>query len=209
MPQLAKAADQVRENRKLVSADNPFIAAQEAVSEQVVKSLDAWRETTEKFSESMFLAIYGSPVLQAAVGVNPESARPRRPGKSLMHRERREKRIAELKSQITKGGLIECTVRGLLYAGAPRGTVDERAFEALRRIRKAEGERLTMAQFKATVPNGSSCCAGAGNRARGDPSCCRPTWLSAGGTRRNPQCLSAAGVGGETAGQDRIAVRGR
>ena len=52
MPQLAKAADQVRENRKPVSADNPFIAAQEAVSEQIVKSLDAWRETTEKLSES-------------------------------------------------------------------------------------------------------------------------------------------------------------
>ena len=72
MSQLAKAADQVRENRKPVAADNPFLAAQEAVSEQIVKSLDAWRETTEKFSESMFLAIYGSPVLQAAVGVNPE-----------------------------------------------------------------------------------------------------------------------------------------
>ena len=135
MPQLAKAAKQVRENRKPVASDNPFIAAQEAVSEQIVKSLDAWRETTEKFSESMFLAIYGSPVLQAAVGVNTEATRPRRPGKSLMHRELMEKRIAELKSQIDKGGLAECCIRGLLYAGAPRGGVDERAVEALRRIR--------------------------------------------------------------------------
>ncbi len=150
MPQLAKAAEQVRENRKPVASDNPFIAAQEAVSEQIVKSLDAWRETTEKFSESMFLAIYGSPVLQAAVGVNTEATRPRRPGKSLMHRELMEKRIAELKSQIDKGGLAECCIRGLLYAGAPRGGVDERAVEALRRIRVTDaGSRFTLAQFKA------------------------------------------------------------
>jgi hypothetical protein len=150
MPGLAKAAEQVRENRKPVASNNPFLAAQEAVSDQIVKALEAWRETTEKTSESMFLAIYGSPLLQAAVGLDPATARPRRPGKSLMHRELVEKRIAELKSQIDKGGLAECCIRGLLYAGAPRGGVDERSVEALRRIRLTEaGSRLTLAQFKA------------------------------------------------------------
>jgi hypothetical protein len=104
---------------------------------------------TEKFSESIFMAVYGSPVLQAAVGVNPEADRPRRPGKSLMHCEVVAKRIAELKSKVDKGGWVECAIRGLLYANAPRGVVDERGVEALRRIRKAEGERLTLAQFKA------------------------------------------------------------
>jgi pimeloyl-ACP methyl ester carboxylesterase len=149
MPQLAKGAERVRENRKPVASDNPFLAAQEAVSEQIVRSLDAWRDMTEKFSESIFMAVYGSPVLQAAVGVNPEADRPRRPGKSLMHCEVVAKRIAELKSKVDKGGWVECAIRGLLYANAPRGVVDERGVEALRRIRKAEGERLTLAQFKA------------------------------------------------------------
>jgi pimeloyl-ACP methyl ester carboxylesterase len=150
MAGLAKAAEQVRENRKPVASDNPFLAAQEKVSEQIVKALDAWRETTEKASESMFLAIYGSPVLQAAVGVNPEAARPRRPGKSLMHRELVEKRIVELKSKINKGGLQECTIRGLVYVGMARGFVDERGVAALRRIRLTEeSSRLTLAEFKA------------------------------------------------------------
>ena len=49
MPQLAKGAERVRENRKPVASDNPFLAAQEAVSEQIVRSLDAWRDMTEKF----------------------------------------------------------------------------------------------------------------------------------------------------------------
>jgi hypothetical protein len=150
MAGLAKAAEQVRDNRKPVAADNPFLAAQEAVSEQIVKALNAWQETTEKASESMFLAIYGSPALQAAVGVNPEAARPRRPGKSLLHRELLDARIAELKSRITKGGLQECTIRGLLYAGMARGAVDERGVEALRRVRLTDAaSRLTLSQFKA------------------------------------------------------------
>ena len=68
-----------------------------------------------------------------------------------MHRELQEERIAELKSKIGKGGSVECTIRGLIYAGAPRGAVDERAVEALRRMRRAEGARLTLAQFKATA----------------------------------------------------------
>ena len=74
MAPLAKTAECVCENRKPVAPGNPFLAVQETVSEQIVKSLDSWRETTEKFSESMFLAFYGSPALQAAVGVKPEAA---------------------------------------------------------------------------------------------------------------------------------------
>ena len=149
MPAVAKAAEKVRENRKPAAADNPFIVAQEKVSEQIVKSLDAWRDTQEKLCEQIFLAIYGSPALQAAVGINPEAARPRRPGKSLLHRELLEKRVAELKSSISKGGLQECTIRGLLYAGMARGSVDERGVAALRRIRLTEeGSRLTLPQFK-------------------------------------------------------------
>ena len=52
MPALASAAEKVREQRKPASADNPFIVAQEKVSEQIVKALDAWRESQEKLSES-------------------------------------------------------------------------------------------------------------------------------------------------------------
>jgi pimeloyl-ACP methyl ester carboxylesterase len=150
MPAVAKAAEQVREHRKPAASDNPFIVAQEKVSAEIVKALDAWRESQEKLSEQMFLAVYGSPALQAAVGVDPEAARPRRPGKSLMHQELMEKRIAELKSNIAKGGLQECTIRGLIYVGMARGFVDERGIAALRRIRLTEdASRMTLAQFKA------------------------------------------------------------
>jgi hypothetical protein len=150
MAWLSSAADNVRKDRSPAAADNPLVAAQEAASTQIVNALDAWRDTRDNLSEAMFLAIYGSPVLQAAVGVNPDAVRPRKPQKSSLHRELLQKRISELKEQISRGGLTECTIRGLLYIGMARGTVDERAVEALRRIRLAEGtHRLTLAQFKA------------------------------------------------------------
>jgi hypothetical protein len=147
---LASAAEKVDAQRRPAAKDNPFVAMQEKASEQIVRSLDAWRQTQEKFAEQMFLAIYGMPALQAAVGVDPAAGRPRRPGKSPLHHELVEKRIAELKSGINKGGLQEATIRGLIYIGAARGAVDERGVAALRRIRLTEeGSKMTLAQFKA------------------------------------------------------------
>jgi hypothetical protein len=46
----------------------------------------------------------------------------------------------------------EGAIRALLYAGMPRGAVDERGFEAIRRMREArDAQRPTLAEFKAMV----------------------------------------------------------
>src|SRR5262249_2962123 len=76
--QLAGLAQQARENRKPVAGDNPFLAAQEAMSRQIVSALDSWRDMRDSFAEKMFLSVYGSPMLQAALGVDPASKRPLR-----------------------------------------------------------------------------------------------------------------------------------
>ncbi len=142
MEQVKTMAERVREERSPVDADNPFSAAQEAMSKQIVASLDAWRDMTETFAERMFLSVYGSPVLQAAVGIDPADARPlRKAAKSPLHRELLQSRIAELKSRIADGGLRECLVRGLLYVGMARGGADERGFAAIRRLRATSATR--------------------------------------------------------------------
>ena len=145
-------ADKVRENRKPAAADNPFLALQETVSKSIVGALDQWRDAQEAFSERLFLSVYGSPALQAAVGIDPEADPSPMPEMSQDYHKRLEARIAELKSRIASGGLRECVVRGLLYVGASRGMVDERSLEALRRARTNDsGSRLTLAEFKAMV----------------------------------------------------------
>lgn len=149
---VAHAADNVREHRKPAAEDNPLLAFQETVSKNIVNVLDKWRDTQEALSEALFLAVYGSPALQAAVGIKPDAEVSPKPEMSPEHRQRLEARVAQLRSQIGTGGLRECVIRGLLYVGMARGMVDERSLEALRRARVSdEGSRLTLAQFKTMV----------------------------------------------------------
>jgi hypothetical protein len=97
------------------------------------------------------LAVYGAPVLQAAVGIDPAGTGPlRKASKHPLHHELLQKRIAELKSRIPVGGPREAGIRALLYVGLARGTVDERGFEALRRIRRTHGD-MPLPEFKSLV----------------------------------------------------------
>jgi len=151
MTSVAALAGQVRENRKSVASNNPFVVMQENFSNQIVTALDAWREASEALSERMFLAIYGSPALQAAVGIDPAAtSRLRKAAKNPLHQELLQKRIAELKSRIPTGGIRAAIIRGLLYAGMKRAAIDERGFEMARRIRKAHAD-MPIADFKALV----------------------------------------------------------
>ena len=152
MKAVEPAAEKVREHRKPAASDNPFVVFQETMSKQIVSALDKWRDSQEALSEALFLSVYGSPALQAAVGIDPQSTPSRKLEMSAPYRERLEARIAELKSQICHGGLREATIRGLLYVGMARGMVDERSLEALRRVRRNDGgTRLTLTQFKTMV----------------------------------------------------------
>jgi hypothetical protein len=116
-----------------------------------VAALDGWREIGEAAAERTFLTIYGSPVLQAAVGIEQDAKRPpRQAGKSLLHDDLLQKRLAELRSHITVGGLREAIIRAMLYAGMARAAIDERAFEAVRRIRQSHSG-MPLSVFKAMV----------------------------------------------------------
>jgi hypothetical protein len=149
---IGTTADKVREHRKSASSDNPFLALQETVSKTIVSALDRWRDAQEALSETMFLSVYGSPALQAAVGIDPNADPSPKPEMSQEHRKRLDARIAEIRSRIASGGLRECLIRALLYVGMTRGMVDERSIEALRRARTSDsGSRLTLTEFKAMV----------------------------------------------------------
>jgi len=146
-------AESIRERRSPAGPDNPFVAMQETASQHIVAALDMWAAMRDSATEWTFLNTYGSPALQAAVGIDPADSGPmRKAAKNPLHRELLDTRIAELKSRITKGGLREATVRALIYVGMARGGVDERGIEAIRGIRLVqEGPRLTLPQFKAMV----------------------------------------------------------
>src|SRR5260370_23523817 len=86
MTAVENAADKAREERKPAAEDNPFLAFQERMSKQIVSSLDQWRDSQEALSEAMFLAVYGSPALQSALGLDPQSTPARLPAMDPKHR---------------------------------------------------------------------------------------------------------------------------
>jgi pimeloyl-ACP methyl ester carboxylesterase len=151
MAQVKTLAEQVRGQRQPAAKDNPFRAAQERVSNQIVASLDGWRQWSETMAEKTILAWFGSPGLQAAVGINPTAARPTcKAARNPLHRQLMEKRIDELKARIPVGGTREAVIRALLYVGMSRGSIDERGFEMARRIRQSHGD-VPLAEFKAML----------------------------------------------------------
>jgi hypothetical protein len=154
MAPIKSLADKVREDRRSVAADNSFLEFERTVSDQIVTALDSWRELVETAAEQTFLATYGSPLLQAAVGIEPGDQSPKRKaGKSPLHRELLQHRVADLRARIGIGGPREGAIRALLYAGMGRASVDERGFEAVRVIRATQDsvQRPALADFKALV----------------------------------------------------------
>jgi hypothetical protein len=148
MAPVARLAEQVRANRKVVSDDNPLLAAQESMSTRIEGALDSWRQASEAWAEQMFLTVYGSSTLQAAVGVDPSGQkRLRKAAKNPLHGELLQRRIAELKALNAAGGLRAAVVRSLIYVGMNRASIDERGFELARRIRKAHGD-MSLADLK-------------------------------------------------------------
>jgi hypothetical protein len=154
MASLERTARWVRDHRRSITSDNPFLAMQETASHNIVAGLNAWRDFRDGLAERVFLSLFGSPFLQASIGIDPADAGPpRRAGRSTLHRQLVESRIADLKSRIGIGGLREAMVRTLLYVGIPRGAIDERGFEAIRRLRIVAdaGPHLSLSEFKAMV----------------------------------------------------------
>ena len=148
MRHVAQLAEQVRQQRRPASPDNPFVQLQTTVSERIIAALDAWRDLRDRSLEQMFLATYGTPVLQALAGIRASDESPRRqPGVEPERLAFIRERISEIQAQIAEGGLREAVIRSGVYIGMGGPDVDERAFNQLRQMRAEHGD-LTLEEFK-------------------------------------------------------------
>jgi pimeloyl-ACP methyl ester carboxylesterase len=148
MRHIAQLAEQVRQQRRPASPDNPLLRVQAMVSERIIAALDGWRDLRDRSLEQIFLAIYSTPLLQALVGLSASDETPRRhPGVEPERMAFIQQRIAEIKARIAEGGMREAAIRSLVYIGMAGSGVDERAFTQLRQIRAKHGA-LTLEEFK-------------------------------------------------------------
>ena len=133
IPELAAYA---KANRQPVSPDNFFWKMQEMISDQIVLVLDTFNENRNKLVEEMFMNIYGSPLLQAMVGLR--TVRPyAKPAaeRDIEIEQERNRRLLKIMMQIEAGGLAEAMTRGLLYVSRAGQSVDEREYKMLLRMR--------------------------------------------------------------------------
>jgi len=145
-------AEYVRRHRQPVEQDNMFKALESMASDQIVASLDAWRDLRDSSTERMFMDIYGQPLLQAAVGLYGDAhVHRRRPGAEPEHRRFIEHRQNELRRKIAQGGAHEAVMRSVIYVlgGAP--ATDERNFKRLRASRAELEPSTSLSEFKRLV----------------------------------------------------------
>jgi Protein of unknown function (DUF3141) len=136
--------------RTPVAVNNPFLAVQKQVSDQILAFLDAYRDARDKMSERMFFGIYGSPAVQAVLGLNQDSVvRPvpvTSPEKLAEQHARSEGYTEKLKT----GGFNEALARAVLYVTASEQRFDQRCALALN-VARQQLMHLSLAAFKVMV----------------------------------------------------------
>jgi len=142
MRQVQGLADAVRADRRPVTPDNPLLAMEHAASAGIAMFWEGYQQMRDLGTEIAFLGTYGSPFLQALVGLDPRSADDSRlAGRDLL-REAVEARLqAILEGRFEQGGVAAVLIRAVIYIRFPEGSVDERGFAALKAVRAAQPAR--------------------------------------------------------------------
>ena len=154
MRPIADWAETVRDDRRPVSPDNPFLAFEHMASDMIASGLEMWGKARDAATEAFFFNTYGSPVVQSMVGLRADNTSvSRRTGRDVAREAAAKQAAVHLEQRIDQGGLIEAAVRALIYVRLPEGKVDERGFAALKQI-SAElpaAKRVGLVRFKEIV----------------------------------------------------------
>jgi Protein of unknown function (DUF3141) len=155
MMQPVKAlAQSVREARKPVAPDNPLLSLEKVAATFITTWWEGYQQARDAMTEAMFLGVYGSPLLQAMVGLGTEHApTERRSDRELVREADEAKMRVELERRFEVGGLPQAVLRALIYVRMPERSVDERGFAALQSIRAMQpvNDRMSMAELKACL----------------------------------------------------------
>jgi pimeloyl-ACP methyl ester carboxylesterase len=125
----------IRENRRPVAPDNPFVGLERDGSQRIEQALDEYRDSRDALAERMFKAIYEWPLLAALVGVDGKMAG-RRPARAptweqeeLRHLKRR-----VVEADVEEGTLVDAWARLLMYVRPKGDPADERPFNMVRHM---------------------------------------------------------------------------
>ena len=143
-------AEFVRTARQPVSEDNPLRAIENTMSSWVTAYLQTIGEFRDAMTEAVFLNTYGSPLLQALVGLAEPQGAPHKIERDLVRESQAARLRSDLEHRFDAGGLTEATLRALVYIRLPEGSIDERGFSVIKLIRASRPahKRISDSQFK-------------------------------------------------------------
>jgi pimeloyl-ACP methyl ester carboxylesterase len=143
-------AEAVRAARQPVSADNPLLTLERAASSWITDWLHSFGEIRDTITETVFLSTYGSPLLQALVGLAAPQPTPNRIERDLVREADVARMRSELEGRFEVGGVQDAAIRALVYIRLPEHSIDERGFSALKLIRASRplNQQMSLAQFK-------------------------------------------------------------
>ena len=128
---VAEAAKNVRNNRKPVNTDNPFMALEKLYATFMRNSLDLMRDTRDAAMEAAFFYTFTSPSVKSAFSQGESDTQVQRPINVHNMPE-----VKEALSQIGEGGLAAGSIRMMLLMNRARGYIRrsrlERAFDIIK-----------------------------------------------------------------------------
>jgi pimeloyl-ACP methyl ester carboxylesterase/tellurite resistance protein len=151
---LQAMAQAVREQRRPIAPDNPFLKTEQAVAQQIENSLDLYRKTRDRNQELLFKAIYNSPLVEALAGLRAPYADAKKPRARDEHAEQLlEAKIEAIKTREEQGGFAEGVLRIALAVTQAERMVDARGFRLAQRIKQEHPElrRVPREQMRAAA----------------------------------------------------------
>ena len=126
---------------------------EKAASSWITTCLESWAAMRDGVTEAFFLNAYGSPLLQAMVGLGGPKETPRRIERDLVREAAAAERRSSLERKFEEGELEEAALRALIYVRLPDGAFDERSFRMLKGIReqRKSNDRITRSQLRDTL----------------------------------------------------------
>jgi len=150
MKGLGPLAAAVSAARRPVATDNPLLALQTQVSKQITTALDGYRAARDKLEEQMFFGFYGSPFVQALLGINEDSIVRPVPDRWPKKLAARQAQAKGYEAMLGTGGFDEALTRAVLYVVAADRMLDQRCALALN-VARQQLMHLSLAEFKVMV----------------------------------------------------------
>jgi hypothetical protein len=136
--------------RRPVAVDNPLLTLQTKVSEQITSGLESYRVARDELEEKIFFGFYGSPFVQALLGINADSSVRPVPDMSPEKLAARQAQTNAYEAMLGTGGFDEALTRAVLYVVAADRVLDQRCALALN-VARQQLMHLSLAEFKVQV----------------------------------------------------------